>query len=77
MKTDNTMRTFTHDLKMGGDALAFDGPVIVRLVDKSGRFARLEISAPAQTRIRRTPVLAQSDPMQTKSAQALTNIEQG
>ena len=48
-------RTFTHDLKPGGDALVIDGPVIVRLVEKSGRVARLEISAPKETRISRGP----------------------
>ena len=36
-----TLRTFTHDLKSGGESLVIDGPVIVRLVEKSGRVARL------------------------------------
>lgn len=71
-----TLRTFTHDLKSGGESLVIDGPVIVRLVEKSGRVARLEITAPPETRIKRGgSALAVVDPMQTQCWQAQNKDE--
>lgn len=49
-----TKKTFHHDLQPG-DALVVGGPTLIRLVEKSGRRARLRIEAEEQVPIRKVP----------------------